>query len=137
MIDRILCMYAYIGAACGATARNHAIKVIEAMSSSEEAQLDMVARNHHVTLLALLGREDVTLYASKTLAATICNLTQPADNAVPLANAGAISALLTQQKGDARLAAAVHAIGEEGLAGLPSAEERALVVELCAEPLTD
>ena len=114
--------------------RNHAVKALEAMSSSAETQLEMVANGLHEPLIKMMGRDGSSLYVRKTLAAAICNLAQLPENAPALVRCGALGALVAEQAYDerlvrqrvqvslGRLALAAHALDAETSAGLPPAE---------------
>ena len=128
----------------GGTARNHAVKVLEAITGSAEAQREIVSSGRHLVYLELMQREGTSLYARKALAAALCNLAQTAENAVPLARAGVVGALVAEQEADARLrrkkvevgaarlAAALLAQSPEAVSALPEAE-RLLIERLAAE----
>lgn len=128
------------------TARNHAAKVIEAVSMHPEAARAMVSRGYHLKLLQMLGADSTPLYVRKVLAATLCNLAAQPENAAPLGRAGAVGALhahcergdprLRRQKvsvGTSRLAVAVaeaDAAGGGGVTAKLAPPERALIAEL-------
>ena len=129
---------------CPLTSRNHAIKAVEAMSGSAEAQREMVRRGDHVRFIELMGRETTSLVARKALAHALTNLCQLPENAAELARAGAVGALVAEQASDprlvrqrvalaaARLAHATHALGPEATRALPDSE-RELIARLAAE----
>ena len=129
---------------CSTVARNHAVKALEAMSGSAEAQREMVRRGDHVRLVALMRRETTSLYARKALASTLCNLAQLPEHAAPLARAGVVGALVEEQDADprlkrqrvavsvARLALAADGLSAAELGGVDAAE-RARITALAAE----
>jgi hypothetical protein len=142
LVDRLQTLI--VSPDCSVTARNHAVKALEAMSGSTAAQREMMRRGDHVAFIGIMGREDTSLYVRKALATTICNLAQQTEHAGALARAGAIGALDAEQKHDprlrrrrvavglARLATAVEALGPVVLDALPE-EERALAARLAEE----
>lgn len=125
-------------------ARNHAVKVLEAMSGSAEAQREMVRRGDHERLIDLMSREGTSLFARKALAHAITNLAQLPELAGPLARAGAVGALVAEQQHDprlvrqrvalgaARLAHAARALGPDVMHSV-SAEERETIIRLAEE----
>jgi hypothetical protein len=132
------------GGRLSSTARNHAVKVIEAISDSRATQQEMVSQSHHTTLIELMSLPSTSLYAKKALATTICNLASLPANAQALGEACAVTALVDEQASDprlrrkrvelgaSRLAAALLAAGPDALSSLPPSE-RALVERLGAE----
>lgn len=114
--------------ASSTTARNHAVKVIEALSSSAEAQRELVAQGHHVALIEVMRRESAPLYVRKALASTVCNLAACPDNVPALGRAGAVGALLEEQSADVRLQRQKVAA---------SAARLALGVRACGAPVLD
>ena len=129
---------------CTLAGRNHAVKVLEAISGSADAQRDMVRRGDHVRLIEALGRESTSLYAKKSLAHALCNLALLPELAGPLARAGAVGALVAEQESDprlhrqrvavgaSRLAYAARALGPDVMHSL-SDSERALITRLADE----
>ena len=115
------------------TARNHALKALEAMSGSEAAQRELVRLGHHDRLIAMMNRENASLYARKTPRPPL-HLAQPAEHAPILTRAGLIGALVAEQAADprlerqrvavsvSRLALAANTLGREALSGLPPSE---------------
>lgn len=142
LFDRLVALST--DARAGGAARNHAVKVLEAISGSAEAQREIVVSGRHMTYLELMQREGASLYARKALAAAVCNLAQQPENVIAMGRAGAVGALLREQESDARLrrrrvevsaarlAAALVAHGSDTLEALPVGE-RALVERLGGE----
>ena len=132
LFDRLV--YLCTSPSAGSTVRNHAVKVLEAISSSSEAQHEIVHSGRHKVYLELMNRDSTSLYARKALATAICNLTQLQENVEPLCRAGVVGALLAEQEADqrlrrkrvevsaAKLAAAARLCGMELLTALPPGE---------------
>ena len=142
LFDRLLALCT--DARVGGPARNHAVKVLEAITGSPEAQREIVASGRHTSYLELMQHEGTSLYARKALAAAVCNLAELPDHAMTMGRVGTVSALMAEQEADARLrrkrvevgaarlACALHALGADALAPLPSAE-RVLIERLAAD----
>jgi hypothetical protein len=142
LVDRLLELVD--SSSCPLTSRNHAIKTIEAMSGSAEAQREMIRRGDHLKLIEVMGRDTTSLFARKAIAHTLANLCQLPENAAELARAGTVGALIAEQASDprlvrqrvalaaARLAHAAHALGAEVTGALPE-PERMLIARLAAE----
>lgn len=142
LFDRLLALCT--DARVGGSARNHAVKVLEAITGSPEAQREIVASGRHTSYLELMQHEGTSLYARKALAAAVCNLAELPDHAMTMGRVGTVSALMAEQEADARLrrkrvevgaarlACALHALGADALAPLPSAE-RVLIERLAAD----
>lgn len=103
LTDRLLELLTSDAKNVSPAARNHAAKVLEYVGSLPEAQLEMVARGMHETVLALLRADGTSLYLRKTLATLACHLASSPANVPALVRAGVVSALHDEQESCTKL----------------------------------
>merc|ERR1740117_976098 len=98
VLERLLNLLTSTDTNVTTTARNHAAKVLENLSTSSQAQIELVNRGLHAPLLEVLRAEGTSLYLKKTLAATACNLATEPANLLALGAEGIVSALHGEQE---------------------------------------
>ena len=98
VIDKLIELVSVGAPNAGVAARNHAVKIIENISASPDAQLEIVQRGLHRPIVEALRADATSLYMKKSLAATVCNLASAEQNVAALGAAGALSALHDEQE---------------------------------------